>query len=153
MADTLHGVLRPAARDDRETARALASRGQVGYRVVQPARPINPPTSGRSEHRAAGRRRTRLRSAKILDFANKFVCECLVLDRSADGLRLRLGGAVRLPRYFRVHDDESGKVDVVATAWRRGATLGVRFSRALGPVSLKPTERSALGGRFYAVPD
>jgi hypothetical protein len=153
MADTLDGVLRPDSRDDRETARALALRGLVAYRVLAQARAADPPAGGRREHRASGRRRTRLRSAKVLDWANKFICECLVIDRSAGGLRLTLGRNVGLPRYFRVHDDETGAIEAVATVWRRGATLGVRVTGALGPTTLKPTERSALGGLFYAVPD
>ena len=153
MADTLDGVLRPDARDDRESARALALRGQVAYRVVAPARPVDPPAGGRREHRAFGRRRTRLRSAKVLDSANKFICECLVIDRSAGGLRLTLGRNVGLPRYFHVHDDETGAVAAVATIWRRGATLGVRITCALAPTALKPIERSALRGLFYAIPD
>jgi hypothetical protein len=153
MTDTLDGVLRPDARDDREAARVLAGRGLVAYRVVAPARPANPTAGDRREHRAFGRRRTRLRSAKVLDSANKFICECLVIDRSASGLRLTLGRNIGLPRYFRVHDDESGAIEAVATVWRRGATLGVHVTGALGPTALKPIERSALGGLYYAVPD
>ena len=85
--------------------------------------------------------------------ANKFVCDCLIHDRSATGLRLTLARNLGLPVHFRVHDDETGEVDVVVTVWRRGAVLGVRYSQAVGPASIKPSARSALRGRFYAVPD
>jgi hypothetical protein len=147
MTETLDGLRTPDRRVDGAEARALARRGQVAYCVVESSSP------GRRDHRGAGRRRTRLRSAKILDSANKFVCECLIHDRSASGLRLALARNVGLPAIFRVHDDETGKVDVVLTVWRRGAVLGVRFSNAFGQVAIKPSDKAALGGRFYAIPD
>ena len=153
MTETLDGVRGRDWREDRDSARALARRGQVAYRVVEAARDERPRTDGRPDHRAAGRRRTRLRSAKILDAANAFVCECLVHDRSASGLRLSLARNMGLPPYFRVYDDESGAVDTVETVWRRGAVLGVRYSQALAAAPIKPSDRSALRGLFYAVPD
>jgi hypothetical protein len=58
-----------------------------------------------------------------------------------------------LPAHFRVHDDETGEVDAVVTVWRRGAVLGVRYSRAFGLAPIKPSDRSALRGLFYAIPD
>ncbi len=153
MTDTLDGLRGQHRRDDREYARALALRGQVGYSIVESAGDEKSADEGRRDHRAAGRQRTRLRSAKILDVANKFVCECLVHDRSASGLRLALARNLGLPVHFRVHDDETGKVDAVVTVWRRGAVIGVRYSRAFGPVSVKPSDRSALRGRYHAIPD
>lgn len=153
MTDTLDGVRRPDRPNDRERARALAQSGQVAYSVVELGRDEKSADEGRRDPRAAKRRRTRLRSAKILNSANKFVCDCLIHDRSANGLRLTLARNLGLPVHFRLHDDETGKVDNVETVWRRGAVLGVRYSQALGPVSIKPSARSALRGRFYAVPD
>lgn len=152
MTDTLDGVRTPDRPNDRDSARILAQSGRVAYSVVESGRSEKPAENGRRDDRAAGRRRTRLRSAKILDAANKFVCDCLIHDRSATGLRLTLARNLGLPVHFRVHDDETGNVDVVATVWRRGAVLGVRYSQA-GSVPIKPSVRSALRGRFYAVPD
>ncbi len=153
MTDTLEGMRGPDGSDDREYARALAQRGRVAYCVVETARDEKAKAQGRPDHRAAGRKRTRLRSAKVLDSANKFVCECLIHDRSASGLRLTLARNLGLPAHFRVHDDETGKVDVVETVWRRGAVLGVRYSQAFGLASVKPSDRAALRGQFYAIPD
>ena len=153
MTDTLDGVRKPDRRFDRRYARALASRGQVAYCVAERPRQQRPRDDARRDHRAAGRRRTRLRSAKILDAAGAFVCDCLVHDRSASGLRLTLARNLGLPARFRVHDDETGEVDVVETVWRRGAALGVRYRRALAAAPIKPSDRSALRGLFYAVPD
>jgi len=152
MSDLLEGVRSSFRRDDRALARAMARRGQVAYAVCDPVRELpRPKTSGR-ELRLAGRRRTRLRSAKILDAANAFVCDCLIYDRSATGIRLTLARDVGLPRQFQVHDDETGAIELVATVWRRGATLGARFS-GYGAATLTPSERAALRGRYYAVRD
>jgi hypothetical protein len=153
MTETLNGLRRQDRGDDRDEARALALRGQVAYCVVEPPADKKPSDERPRDHRAAARQRTRLRSAKILDSANKFVCDCLIHDRSASGLRLMLARNIGLPALFRVHDDETGKVDVVVTVWRRGAALGGRFSHAFGKVAIKPSDRSALGGQFYAIPD
>jgi hypothetical protein len=153
MTDTLEGVRGPDRRDDRKYARKLAQRGQVGYCVVASEPEAKLTVDGRPDHRGAGRRRTRLRSGKILDQANKFLCECLIHDRSTSGMRLALPRNLGLPAFFRVHDDETGDVEVVATVWRRGAAVGVRYTPASGPVSLKPSDRAALRGRYYAVPD
>ena len=152
MSDLLEGVPSSLPRGDRALARILARRGQVAYAVFDSIRETpRPKTTGR-ELRLAGRRRTRLRSAKILDAANAFVCDCLIYDRSATGLRLTLARDVGLPKQFQVHDDDSGVVESVATAWRRGATLGVRFC-GYGASTLTPSERTALRGRYYAVRD
>ena len=152
MSDLLEGVRSSLPRGDRALARILARRGQVAYAVFDSVRETpRPKTTGR-ELRLAGRRRTRLRSAKILDAANAFVCDCLIYDRSATGLRLTLARDVGLPKQFQVHDDDSGVVESVATAWRRGATLGVRFC-GYGASTLTPSERTALRGRYYAVRD
>ena len=63
-----------------------------------------------------------------------------------------LGRDVGLPAQFHVHDDETGAVESVATVWRRGSTLGARFS-GYGSATLKSSDRAALGGRYYAVRD
>jgi len=157
MSDLLEGVRSACPRDDRALARVMARRGQVAYAVFDSVRAAprvetpRPKPTGR-ELRLAGRRRTRMRSAKILDAANAFVSDCLIHDRSATGLRLTLARDVGLPPQFQVHDDETGAVELVATVWRRGATLGARFC-GYGASTLTPSERAALRGRYYAVRD
>lgn len=152
MSEFLEGVRANSARDSRALTRALARRGQVAYAVIELPRAAPRPTASEHELRIATRRRTRMRSAKILDARNAFVCDCLIYDRSATGLRLTLARDLGLPPQFLVHDDETGAVESVATVWRRGATLGVRFN-GYGPTTLKPGERAALRSRYYAVRD
>ena len=160
MNDRLEGVRladadggEPGARNVRGLSRgaalSLARGGQVAYRVLDA--PSAAPASGGSELRRDARRRTRLRSAKVLDAANAFVCEAIIQDRSAAGLRLLLARNVGLPGRFGVHDDETGEVLTVTTAWRRGQTLGVRVLQWGPPAPLKESERLALGGRYYGI--
>jgi len=153
MADTLEGVIGPDRREDYGHARKLARRGQVSYSVVVADVAPKAPSDGRAESRGADRRRTRLRSGKILDHANAFLCDCLIHDRSASGLRLALPRNIGLPTHFHVYDDETGEVDVVATVWRRGASVGVRYTPGTGPIPVKPSIRAALRGRYYGVRD
>ncbi|MGA2042240.1 MAG: hypothetical protein ABSG83_02600 [Roseiarcus sp.] len=107
----------------------------------------------RAEKRATTRRRLRLRSAKLLDSRKQFICECLVRDESAQGLCLKLMRNIGLPGRCILYDDDSGAVTMVATIWRRGPLLGVRYCRLAAPVSIKPSDRAALRGRYYAVLD
>lgn len=88
-----------------------------------------------------------------LDAANAFVCEAMIQDRSAAGLRLLLSRNVGLPGHFGVHDDETGEVLTVTAAWRRGQTLGVRVLKREPAAPLKRSDRLALGGRYYGVRD
>ena len=105
----------------REAALSLARSGQVAYRVLDATSPV-PGTPGRqSELRLDPRRRTRLRSAKVLDAGNAFICDAIIQDRSSAGLRLLLARNVGLPGRFGVHDDETGEVLTVTAAWRRPA--------------------------------
>lgn len=103
--------------------------------------------------RTQSRRRTRLQAAKLIDCANMFLVEALVRNRSVGGLCLLLVRNVGLPLRFGVHDDATGEIVTVAAAWRRGQTVGVRIL-GRGPARpLKRSDRLALSGRYYAIPD
>jgi hypothetical protein len=73
-------------------------------------------------------------------------------DRSATGARLVLARDMSLPPRFVLYDDETGETSMAMIAWRRGATLGVRYC-AQKPRPLKAGLRLALSGRYFAVPD
>jgi hypothetical protein len=132
--------------------RSLAHQGLVSYEVVTP--PNDPVIEEKPrEKRASARRRLRLRSAKLLDSQGAFICECLVRDQSAQGLCLQLMKNIGLPTRCIIYDDETGALNVVTTMWRRGPLIGVRYCQTAAPVSIKPSDRSALRGRYYAVAD
>ena len=134
-------------------SKSLARQSLVSYEVVEaPAEAA--PAAGRSvERRAGARRRLRLRSGKLLDSQNKFICECLVRDESPQGLCLKLAKNLGLPVRYRLYNDETGTLSVVATIWRRGELLGVRYCPTSKPAAIKESDRSALRGRYYAIPD
>jgi hypothetical protein len=135
-------------------ARSLARRDLVAYDVLAPAPERAAPAQGPPpEKRSVARRRLRLRSGKLLDSQNAFICECLVRDQSAHGLCLMLMRNIGLPARCHLYDDETGSIEVVTTIWRRGTLLGVRFCPLATPVAIKPSDRSALRGRYYAVMD
>jgi hypothetical protein len=131
--------------------RALASRGLVAYTVVESREKKGRYNS--CEKRATSRSRTRLRSAKLLDLGDRFLCECLIHDRSPNGLRLVLARNQPLPNSLQICDDETQEVASVAIAWRRGAQIGVRFLCKDSSAWLRPRVRAALRMRYYAIPD
>jgi hypothetical protein len=137
----------------RLVARSLASRNLISYEIVE-SPPMRPPVAQRPrEKRTDARRRLRLRSAKLLDSQGVFICECLVRDQSARGLCLKLMKNIGLPARCILYDDETRSLDAVSTVWRRDSLLGVRYCEGATPVSIKPSDRTALRGRYYAVLD
>jgi hypothetical protein len=130
--------------------RKLALRGEVAYWVLSPEK--NEHRGQRGDQRASLREPARLRSAKLLDAAYRFVCEGRICDRSPDGLRLALARDIGLPPRLAVHIDETGEVRNARLVWRRGATIGIRLHEAAAADALKATDRYALGRRYYAVP-
>jgi hypothetical protein len=130
--------------------RKLAGRGEVAYWAVLPEG--RPPESKCANNRAHARERTRLRSAKLLDGAYRFVCEGRICDRSRNGLRLALAQDVPLPPRLAVHIDETSEVREAKVIWRRGSTIGIRLHSAAPADALRPCDRHALRERYYAIP-
>jgi hypothetical protein len=95
----------------------------------------------------------RLRSAKLLDAAYHFMCECRICDRSLNGLRLALARNVGLPPHLAVHIDETGEVRGATVIWRRGSTIGIRLDEPAPAGALRPSDRFALRERYYAIDD
>ncbi len=118
----------------------------VTYSVLPPVAPLS------NEKRKDQRRRTRLRSGKIVDRANRFLIEAAILDRSSSGLRLRLGRDCAIPESFHLFDDETELVFAARIVWRRQALVGARIEPG-GPVAATPREVAALRGKFYAMRD
>src|SRR5579872_543693 len=151
---TLQGIKRRDWRARPESARILgrklAGRGEIAYWVVSPDG--RPPEIKRAERRERPRKLTRLRSAKVLDGAYRFLCEGRICDRSPGGLRLALARDIALPPEFAVHIDETPEVREAKVIWRRGATLGVRLCAPAPEDALRPCDRYALKERYYAIP-
>lgn len=137
-----------------EAAASLARQGVVTYSVTtaEPPAPLSRDGKGK-EARAQARARVRLRSAKVIDANNVFLCEALVQDRSADGMRLLIARNIGLPKRFGVYDDLSGEVATTTLVWRRGQTLGLRIQRHGPPSPMTPARKTALSGRYYGMRD
>lgn len=134
----------------RRLGAALAERGEVAYWVL--------PEGGtaqrrRSDQRASSREQMRLRSAKLLDAAYRFICECRIRDRSLHGLKLALARNIRLPRRVAVHVDETGEVRGARVVWRQGLVIGVHLCERAPASALKPWDRFALRERYYGILD
>jgi hypothetical protein len=130
--------------------RKLASRGEVAYCVVSDD---GRSTAGKgADLRAHPRKRSRLRSAKLLDGGCRFLCEGRICDRSRDGFRLALARDVTLPRQLAVHIDETSEVREARVIWRRGSTVGVWLQEVVPADAMTASRRSALRERYYAIP-
>jgi hypothetical protein len=117
--------LRARPEKARRLAAALAERGEIAYWVV--ASDGEPGRTRRGEQRAWSREQMSLRSAKLLDAAYRFICECRICDRSLHGLRLALARNVLLPRRMAVHIDETDEVRGAKIVWRRRRDIGVQL--------------------------
>jgi hypothetical protein len=147
MTEILEGVAQ-ARNPGRAVIGALARQGRVAYSVS-----IAPLGASKGDKRTSQRRRSRLRSAKLLDANNRFLCECLVNDYSGTGLRLTLLKNIGLPSRCALFDDTTGEVRAVATVWRRDLIVGMRYRLNERPAPLSRSALTALRGRYYAVAD
>ena len=109
------------------------------------------PAAGMSEKRSRERRRTRLRSGKVLDLSNQFIIECTVHDRSVRGARIRLPTSVRVPQTLRLYDDERRTLTTAAIAWRRNLELGLYYLREADESRITIAELDALARHYYAI--
>ena len=134
----------------RRLGAVLAERGEVAYWVA-PGRGTG--HDRRSDQRASSREQMRLRSAKLLDAAYRFICECRICNRSLHGLKLALARNIRLPRRMAVHVDETGEVRGAKVVWRQGLVIGVQLSERAPAGALKPWDRIALRERYYGILD
>ena len=150
---TLEGVRHDGRRmrpdEARKIGEQLAARGEIAYWIL--SFDVGRNGMRRRDLRADARERMRMRSAKILDGAFQFLCECRICDRSLDGLRLALARDVPLPRRLAVHIDETGEVRCAKVVWRRGLVIGIRLYEHAS--SMKPCDRFALRERYYGILD
>lgn len=99
----------------------------------------------RSEHR----RPSRLKWGKILDERDKFLCECLILNRTINGAGLRLAREIAPPQRFQLFEDDRAEIHAAWLVWRRGAEIGCRLSRTASAGKGAVVRRMC--GKFYAL--
>ncbi len=103
------------------------------------------------ERRQEGRRKARLRPAKLLAEDGRFLCDCAVIERSDSGARLRAFAPVDtlLPEDLFLFDEVEALKIRARIVWARGAELGLALLSAAELVTGR--ERERIAGRYYAV--
>jgi len=106
-------------------------------------------TCDAGDQRLAHRRRTRLRSGKVLDPCNAFLSECQIYDRSETGARIRLSGDRPVPSWIRLYEDWPERLLEAHVVWRKGREMGLCFNLSAEPRRISRTQLAFLRGRFY----
>ena len=84
--------------------------------------------AARADKRRLGRQRSRLKTGKIIDRDNRFICDCSFYDLSQGGARVRLMQAVDLPEIVRIYRDSDGAVFTARPVWRSGVEIGLSIA-------------------------
>ena len=118
--------------------------------MAHPKRPQRISEPMHSDKRAEARRRVRFRSGKLANPDGKFLSDCLIYDRSAEGARLRIAKSGAVPDRVLLFDDETSSLIAATVAWRRPNELGVRFMAELATPAAQAIARK-LAGKYYAL--
>ncbi len=101
------------------------------------------------ERRREKRREVRLNWGKALDVSDRFLCDCVVMNRSHGGARLRLARRIVLPASFHFFDEAQSALFAGSVVWRQGDLIGCRL--ALEPFRDKEQVVKRMSGRYYAL--
>lgn len=104
------------------------------------------------DRRSVRRRRTRLRSGKLLDLRNDFLIECQISDRSDRGARVRLLADIPAPAVIRLYEDDPERLLDARIVWRNQRDVGLCFIRRGGARRISRLQLACLRGRYYAMP-
>ena len=112
---------------------------------------MGPDKSKSVEGRRFTRRRTRLRSGKLLSLSGQFLSDCQFYDISGGGARVRVLDGKAVPERFWLFDDQHGQALLTETVWRKGLEIGARFVHDPAVTSLDGRRLAELSGKYYAV--
>lgn len=101
------------------------------------------------DRRGEKRRIAHLKWGKALDCADRFLCECVLSNRTRGGACLRLARNITLPQKFQLYDDDSDEIFDAQVIWRRGGEIGCRLS--LTPRTDKAPVARRMRERYYAL--
>ncbi|RCS24000.1 PilZ domain-containing protein [Phyllobacterium salinisoli] len=107
--------------------------------------------SSAPEKRSSERRRTRLRSGKIVNMNGRFLIECQLHDIAGGGAKIRVADARDVPDRFWLFDDRYGQALIAEIVWRDGVELGVRFCNDPTIQPLDDARLSKLAGKYYSL--
>ncbi len=102
-----------------------------------------------ADRRGAVRARTRLRPGKMLGADGTFIADCLILDRSAQGARIRVLGPDPVPETFRLVDEAGRESFPSRTVWTRAGEAGLVLEA--GGETMDRRAFLAAAGPYYAV--
>lgn len=103
------------------------------------------------EKRLEERKRTRLRSGKLVTLGGQFLTECHFQDLAGGGARIRIVGHCAIPDRFWLFDDQYAGALITEIIWRKDAEFGVRFVQDSGVVPLSDTVLNTLAGKYYSL--
>lgn len=126
--------------------RSLLSRWRTERDIYVDYRHLSDTTSDR---RRENRRPCRLRWGKALDLHNLFLTECLVVNRTLGGARLRLARNIVVPPRFQLFEDDTGDISAADVVWRRAHDLGCRLAPT--PSQEKRATIDRMRARYYAL--
>ncbi|QND50665.1 PilZ domain-containing protein (plasmid) [Phyllobacterium sp. 628] len=112
-----------------------------------------PPTETgyKTEKRIQERKRTRLRSGKLVTLDGQFLTECHFHNIAGGGARIRTVTQARVPNRFWLFDDQHGSALMTEVVWHKDGDFGVRFIQDTGVLPLNDTILSALAGKYYTL--
>jgi hypothetical protein len=79
--------------------------------------------------RSEPRIRTKLRSGRLSNLDGVFITECLVLDRSPHGAKLKLPKTLDVPKEILFRDDAVATAIYAKICWRRGDEIGIHLPK------------------------
>lgn len=107
--------------------------------------------SGKSEQRELERKRTRLRSGKLVNLDGQFLTECHFQDLAKGGARIRIIGQCDIPERFWLFDDQYCGALITHIVWRKNLDIGVRFAPDSTVAPLSESVLHALSGKYYSL--
>lgn len=104
-----------------------------------------------AEKRGEERKKTRLRSGKLVTLDGQFLTECHFQNLASGGARIRIVGQCAIPNRFWLFDDQYCGALITEIVWRSDAEFGVRFIQDAGVIPLNDTILGKLAGKYYSL--
>ncbi len=112
------------------------------------------PPSGKdtkTEKRTEERKRTRLRSGKLVTLSGQFLTECHFHNLAGGGAKIRIMSQCVIPDRFWLFDDQYCGALITEIVWRNDFDFGVRFVHDPGVAPLNDTILNTLAGKYYSL--
>ena len=108
-------------------------------------------TEYKTEKRRQKRKRTRLRSGKLVTLDGHFLTECQFQNIARGGAKIRLVGPCVVPKRFWLFDDQYCGALITEVVWHREPEFGVRFVQDPNVAPLDEAVLHALAGKYYSL--